>query len=521
DPVPLSRRGIFLLFIGLGLSVFVSVLDETIVATAAIKLTTDFDAFNLYSWVPVSYLVAINAAQPLYGRISDIFGRRPFLLTGLCIFAIGSAGCGWAPTMPVFLAARAIAGLGAGGLVSMTYIIIADIFPIEEGPKWKGLLGFAFGFAATLGPVLGGVFTTKATWRWCFWINLPVVAITVPVVLLALRLPAQTIPSYRAAVTSIDFIGAFLLVITITSFILPLSLGGSYWSWNSPQVIVLFVASPMLVSTFLLFQRHGAKAPLIPWRLLTNKHLLATWGVLFFYGMCFMSYIYFLPIWYQIVLGNSPIIAGLQLLPILCARIGNGLAYRFTIKLAARLSFAPLRTMLTAGALLLTMGTILVGTTFSPNLAKPAEIIILIIFGIGCGLTLQTSFMLAQIAVDKEDLAIANSLTILFQNLGDVVGLAVSGAIHRGYLQSGFTRIPEVPQAALSAILSNPEFIHELPDSAKAKVVEQFVMSLRKVFQMAILYSCFAGLAGIMTRAPPIVAQTAEKREEDNNEASA
>ncbi|KDQ13845.1 hypothetical protein BOTBODRAFT_362312 [Botryobasidium botryosum FD-172 SS1] len=525
-PLPgaaLGTKRILSIFVGLVLAVFVSALDETIVATASVKITSDFNAFALYSWIPVSYLVAINSAQPLYGKFSDILGRRPVLVFGLVIFLLGSAGCGWAPNMPFFLAARAVAGIGAGGLVGMAYIIISDLFPIEQCPKYQGFLSGGFALAAVLGPVLGGVFTSEATWRWCFWINLPMVGITLVAVLLLLNLPSRKINSYVNELKRVDVIGAFFLVATIACLVLPLGLGGNFWRWNSPQVIVLFIISALSLAIFLWVQLRVAAEPIIPVRLLKNVGLIAAWFTLFFYGMAFITFLYYVPVWSQVVEGMTPITSGLQLLAILGAIVINGFLYEHFLKLADYLPFPPLRTMLAVGCSIHLLGAILIGSTFTPHLPKGVQVVFLLIYGLGCGMTIQTSFISAVVVVDPMDIAMANSLAVLFQNLGDATGLAISGAILRATLQAGFRKISAdvVNPSTLSQILDNPDLINQpgfLPDAARGIVKAQFVKSLQLVFRVTIAFAGVALIVGFFTRPPPKEQKGGSDANGDNEE---
>ncbi|KAL1683178.1 major facilitator superfamily domain-containing protein [Schizophyllum commune] len=507
EPPTLGRKSVILIFIGLILAIFVSALDETIVATAAVNITSDFNSYELYSWVPVAYLVTINAVQPIYGKLSDIFGRRLVLLFGLSIFLIGSIGCGWAPSMIFFIAARAVSGIGAGGLINMAYIVVADLFSLEEGPKYRGLLSLGFAFSNVLGPILGGVFSSQTTWRWCFWINIPLVSITILAIGVFLRLPRRAHAGYRTEMKRLDVLGALFMVASIACFVLPVSLAGSYWAWNAPVTIALFVVSAVSLALYFVVEFYVAKEPIIPLRLMKNGGLVATWMTLFFYGMTFITYLYYIPMWSQVVDHRTAVIAGVLLIPLLGTFTSASLIFGPAMKVASRFRWRPTRTMLLIGVLVHLLGAFLIGFVFAPGRHVAAEIIVLMVYGAGCGFTIQSSFLDAQTCVRPDDIAMSSSVAVLFQNIGSTAGLAAAGAINRAHLSRAFAGISEdiISQDTLSRILSNADLVNEpglLSDAARELVRTKFSDSIQLVLRVAIAFAGMAGLVALLPRQP-------------------
>ncbi|KAL1747358.1 major facilitator superfamily domain-containing protein [Schizophyllum fasciatum] len=504
-PPLLGRKSVILIFIGLILAIFVSALDETIVATAAVNITSDFNSYELYSWVPVAYLVTINAVQPIYGKLSDIFGRRLVLLFGLAIFLIGSIGCGWAPSMIFFIAARAVAGVGAGGLINMSYIVVADLFSLEEGPQYRGFLSLGFAFSNVLGPILGGIFSSQTTWRWCFWINIPLVSLTIIVIGVFLRLPPRIHDGYRAEMKKLDVLGALFMVASIACFVLPVSLAGSYWAWDSPVTIALFVVSAVSLALYFGVEFYVAVEPIIPLRLMRNSSLVATWITLFFFGMVFTTYLYYIPMWSQVVDQRTAVISGVLLIPLLGTFTISSLFFGLTLKALKRLRWRPTRVTLLLGVVLHLAGALLIGFVFAPGRHVAAEVIVLMVYGAGCGFTVQSSFLDAQACSRPGDVAMASSVAVLFQNIGSTAGLAAAGAINRAHLSRAFAGIPEdiIPQSTLSQILSNADLVNEpglLSDDARALVRGKFADSIQLVLRVSIAFAGMAALVALLPR---------------------
>lgn len=501
----LSSRKLITIVFALGLVFLISSLDETMAAVSAFSIVSQFKAFDLYGWVGISYLVFLNASQPLYAKLSDIFGRKPIILFGVIFLMMGSAGSGWATSMPMFIAARCIAGLGAGGLGGMAFIVVADLVPLDDRPRYQSILATMGGAAFFSGPAIGGVLTDQFSWRWCYWINLPFCLITLIVVLIFLRLPRPDV-NLSAGLKKIDFWGALALVLAISCFTIPMSLGGNGWNWSSFPVLSLLLLSFFSCCSFFYIERYHAVEPIVPLRLLKNRNLLAAWGNLFFYQITFVTLFFYLPIWVQVVEGKSPQMTGLQLSPLVGGLVCGGLLYA---PLRAAISalvptYPPRIILLRLGTLMLIAGMVL-RSTVTRQTPKAIDLLYLSVYGIGAGLTMQTSFVYAQGAVEHQDMAIANSLAVFFQNSGGPIGLALMGAINRMDLKKRFSQIPsEIASSdVLSSILSDPSLVHKpgfLTDAAREVVVNQFAGSISFTLMLAAVFAIVVLVTGSCVR---------------------
>ncbi|KAF9963097.1 hypothetical protein BGZ65_006009 [Modicella reniformis] len=324
----LPRKELGLVFFGLSLVLFMASLDQTIVSVLIPTLGKAFNAPQYIAWVGTSYLLTNTAMQPLYGKLSDIFGRKVAILAAIFFFLLGSLICGAAPTITVLVVGRGIAGVGAGGMISLTMIIISDIVSLRERGKYQGIIGSMFGISAVVGPLLGGVFAEKSSWRWAFYINLPIGVISTIAIFFVLRLP-KVVGTRREKLGRIDFLGSFTIVVGIICVLLSTNWGGNEYPWNSVQVIVPYCVGALFLITFLFIEAKVAVEPIVPFRLFRNQSICATYATSFFIGGAFMGAIFFCPLYFQLVMHESATKAGLQLLPLvggmLVAGIGNGI----------------------------------------------------------------------------------------------------------------------------------------------------------------------------------------------------
>ncbi|CAG8635263.1 7875_t:CDS:2, partial [Cetraspora pellucida] len=229
---------LFLVVVGLSCAVFLAALDQTIVSTALPKIVSDFNGLDQMAWVATSYLLTTTSFQPIYGKLSDIFGRKTTFLGAIIVFELGSLLCGVATNMVSMIIYRAIAGIGGGGIIGLALIIITDIVSSKDQGKYQGFVGGCFGFASVIAPLLGGAFTDHVSWRWCFFINLPLGAITIIAVIWFLRLPKPT-GSLLDKIKRVDIIGTIVVILSTICILLPLNWGGSTYAWNSPIIITL------------------------------------------------------------------------------------------------------------------------------------------------------------------------------------------------------------------------------------------------------------------------------------------
>ncbi|KAJ9070870.1 hypothetical protein DSO57_1002930 [Entomophthora muscae] len=418
-----------LLILGLTLSIFVAAMDNTIVATALTRITTEFGALDQVTWVASSYLLTTTALQPLYGKFSDIFGRKAIMLFALSVFLGGSIACGAANSVVMLVVFRAVAGIGGGGLVSLSVIIISDIVPLERRGIYMGLVGANFAVSSVVGPLLGGVLTDKVSWRWAFYINLPICVVAIGVIYFFLELPTPS-GNIRTKLGRIDYLGTVSLVLFITLAVLGLNWGGGDYPWDSAAVVVPLAISLVSLIGFVLVEWRVAVEPIIPGRVLTRNVISATMTA-FLNGAVFFSAIFYIPIYYQTIHGEDAITAGLELLPLIFGVV--------TCSMSSGLFMSKTgiyRPLSWTGTFLCLLGTSLMGAFMRPSISRPELIVFLLFMGLGIGLCIQTNTIASQASVAARDVAVVTSLVSFSQSMGAVMGLAVLGAVFQNVLST-------------------------------------------------------------------------------------
>ena len=314
-PVPRVR----LIFVALLLVLLLASLDQTIVSTALPTIVGDLGGISHLSWVVTAYLLTATIAGPLYGKLGDLYGRKKVLQTAIVIFLVGSALCGLAQSMVQLIAFRALQGLGAGGLIVTTFAVVGDVIPPRERGKYQGYFGGVFGVSTVVGPLLGGFFVDNLSWRWIFYVNLPIGLIALTVIAAAFHARTNT---QRHA---IDYLGAALLAGALSAIVLFTSLGGTTWAWGSWRIVALIVLSVVLVPAFVWVESRAAE-PIIPLALFRNHTFSVTSGVGFIVGFALFGAITYLPLYFQITKGSSPTKSGLQLTPLMAGVLVTSIA---------------------------------------------------------------------------------------------------------------------------------------------------------------------------------------------------
>ncbi|KAF9160035.1 hypothetical protein BGX21_010028 [Mortierella sp. AD011] len=494
-PTPaIGRRAAILLFVGLAMATFLASLDGTIIATALPKIASDFKAQSQMSWVATAYLLTYNAFQPLYGKFSDIFGRKIMILFAIVAFMIGSAGAGGAQSMTMLIGFRAIQGLGGSGLMSVVLIIISDIFPLEERPKYQSIIWSVFGVSSVIGPLLGGVFVEQITWRWCFLINLPLGVVTIASVLLFLHLPFQR-QELKKQLSRIDYAGTFFIIVAVVCLLLPITWGGTTYPWKSAQVISLFVVAAVLI-VILIWIEFRATEAIIPPRLFANKTVTVLFLVNFLTGMSFLGVIFYAPIYFQVVKGASATASGLHLLPMVL-----GLVFASIISGVLLSKIPDYRIFIWIGTILMSVGTGLC-ILFDADSGMGPQIGYLLIVGCGIGCILQTCMLAAQAAVDKKDMAIVTALCGFFNSIGGGIGIAMCSSLFNNRLTENFAKLP---LDALAVIAENNigesiTAVQLLPDHVKELVIAAYVNGFQFIFKCITPIACVAFLMSLFVR---------------------
>jgi EmrB/QacA subfamily drug resistance transporter len=474
-PTYLTHRQIMVVLSGLMLGMLLAALDQTIVSTALPTIVGELGGLNQLSWVVTAYLLTSTAATPLYGKISDLYGRRPVYIFAILVFVAGSMLAGLSQSMWQLVATRAMQGLGAGGLMALTFAIIGDIIPPRERGRYTGYFTGVWGLASVAGPLLGGFFTEQLSWRWIFYINVPLGVVALVVVNAVLHVP------FQRREHSIDYLGAALIVSGVSSLLLALVWAGDRYPWGSATIVSLLVAATLLLVTF-VFWEGRATEPILPLRLFRNSIFSMTSAVGFVVGTAMFGAIVFIPIYLRVVDGVSPTKAGLLMLPLMVGIIVSSISSGKATTRTGRYKAFPI-----AGTGLLGLGIFLLSRL---DVDTPTWLFSIYFFvvGAGLGLVMQILVLAVQNAVDFRDMGVATSSSQFFRSMGGTIGTAIFGTILSNRLAHNLAeRLP--PGAAPAGggnIAKSPERIALLPPAIHADVVASFVDALHTVFLVAV-----------------------------------
>lgn len=474
-PAYMTHRQIMVVLSGLMLGMLLAALDQTIVSTALPTIVGQLGGLNELSWVVTAYLLTSTAATPLYGKISDLYGRRPVYIFAIVVFVVGSMLAGLSQSMWQLVATRAMQGLGAGGLMALTFAIIGDIIPPRERGRYQGYFGGVWGLASVAGPLLGGFFTEHLSWRWIFYINVPLGVVALLVVNAVLHVP------FQRREHSIDYLGAGLIVGGVSSLLLALVWGGQQYAWGSAAIVGLLVAAAVLLTAF-VFWEGRATEPILPLRLFRNSIFSVTSAVGFVVGLAMFGAIVFIPVYLRVVDGASPTEAGLLMLPLMVGILTTSIASGKATTRLGRYKIFPI-----AGTGILGVGIYLLSRL---DVDTPTWLFSIYFFvvGAGLGLVMQILVLAVQNAVDFRDMGVATSSSQFFRSMGGTVGTAVFGTILSNKLAHNLAeRLP--PGAAPAGggdIAKSPERIALLPPAIRADVIASFVDALHSVFLVAV-----------------------------------
>ncbi|MGW2599673.1 DHA2 family efflux MFS transporter permease subunit [Streptomyces klenkii] len=480
-----SRRTILVAIGALLLGMLLAALDQTIVSTALPTIVSDLGGLEHLSWVVTAYLLASTAATPLWGKLGDQYGRKKLFQTAIVIFLIGSVLCGIAQNMGELIAFRALQGLGGGGLMVLSMAIVGDIVPPRDRGRYQGLFGAVFGGTSVLGPLLGGLFVDHLSWRWVFYINLPIGVVALFTIAAVLHIPARRTPH------RIDYLGTFLIASVATCLVLMTSLGGVTYPWSSWQITGLGALGVLLLVPFVAVERRAAE-PVLPLGLF-RIHAFSLCSVIgFVVGFAMFGSMTYLPTFLQVVQGVSPTLSGVHMLPmvagLLIASTGSGQIVSRTGHYKA----FPI-----AGTGIMTVGLLLLHR-LDPAISTAEMSAYFFVFGFGLGLVMQVLVLIVQNAVAYRDLGVATSGATFFRSIGASFGVSIFGTIFANMLGpriadalAGAKLPPGVSAERLSA---DPRAVSALPPGVRARVLAAYSDSITDVF----IYAVPAALAAFV-----------------------
>jgi EmrB/QacA subfamily drug resistance transporter len=468
-PVSPQRRN--LVFLAIMLGMLLAALDQTIVATALPTIVADLGGAGHQSWVVTSYLLASTIVTALAGKLGDLFGRKTVFQAAVVFFVVGSVLCGLSESMIMLVLARALQGIGSGGLVVTATALIGEVIPLRERGRYQGALGAVFGVTTVIGPLLGGYFTDHLTWRWAFWINVPVSAVVF--VVAAAAIPALG----ERAKPVIDYIGIVLVGLGAAGLTLATSWGGTTYPWGSATIVSLFVGSTIVLGVFVWFESRSA-APILPTRLFGDPVFTVCCVLSFVVGFAMLGALTFLPTYMQFVDGVSATMSGLRTLPMVVGMLTTSMASGILVGRTGRYKVFPI-----AGTAVMVVAFVLL-SRMGPSTSALLQSLYLLILGAGIGLCMQVLILIVQNTSSFDDLGVATSGVTFFRTIGSSFGAAIFGSLFTNFLHSRLGPALLASRAPAAAA-SSPDALRRLPHDVAAPIVAAYADSLSRVFLWA------------------------------------
>jgi EmrB/QacA subfamily drug resistance transporter len=495
----LEHGEIMVIMSALMLALLLGALDQTIVATALPKIANDLHGLSEYSWVATAYLLTSAVSTPIYGKISDMFGRKKIFQFSIILFLIGSALCGLSQTMTELIFFRGLQGLGAGGLMTLVFAIIGDVVPPRSRGRYQGYFGAVFAVASVIGPLLGGVLTDDLSWRWVFYVNIPLGIVALSAIGARLHLPVRHV-EHR-----IDWPGASLLAISVTCLLLATVWGGVTYPWGSGQIVGLFGGAVVSALLFVWRERHAAE-PVIPLRLFKNGIFSVTTLLSLLVGAIMFGAIIFLPEYQQLIRGDSPIKSGLMLMPLILGVVTASLtAGRLTSKLGRYRMFPIIGSILFIISLWLF-------SHIGVNTSRLVLGVWMVLLGIGVGQIMPILTLAVQNAVERKDLGTATSSVVFFRSIGSALGAAVFGAVLINRLTHYV--LQSLPVSAgkqvVAGIKQSLTGTAGLPHADTTVILASFAHAFRDVFMVGLPLAVATLIVALFLKEAPLKTSTKE-----------
>src|SRR5438105_3565744 len=481
-----------LVFAGTMLAMLLAALDQTIVATALPRIALDLHGIQHYAWVADAYLLTSTVTVPLYGKLSDMFGRRSLFLVAITIFLIGSALSGLAQSMTQLILFRGLQGLGAGGMLPLAQATVGDLFSGRERGRYAGYTGAVFASASIIGPLLGGYLTDSVSWRWIFYINLPLGALALLVIATRMQIPFQR-REHR-----IDYLGAAVLTAAVACLLFVAVWGGITYPWVSPEIIGLAVAGALLVGVFVAVERR-AEEPVIPLGLFRDSIFNVTTGTAFLFGVAMFGAVVFIPLFMQKVIGVSATNSGIVLMPLMLGWVATSILAGQLVSRTGRYKVLPM-----VGSIVV-LGAFYLLSRLNVHSTSTTAIIDMIVLGMGMGLVFQVYLVAMQNSIDPRQMGIATATTQFFRSMGATFGVAAFGTVLINRFVNELTaRLgPLAGHLKPSEILNAPVTRH-IPPVVAGDVRQSLAVALHSVFVAGTFVVMLAVLVSFLLKEKPL-----------------
>ncbi|WP_458319962.1 MDR family MFS transporter [Mycolicibacterium brisbanense] len=477
-------------FLAVVLGMLLAALDQTIVATALPTVVADLGGAGHQAWVVTSYLLASTIVTAVVGKLGDIFGRKRVFQVAILLFLAGSVLCGSAQSMGMLVASRALQGLGGGAITVTAVAVIGEVIPLRERGRYQGALGAVFGVTTVVGPLLGGLFTDHLSWRWAFWINVPVAIVVIAIA--AVAIPALE----RTARPVLDYAGIVLVGLGAAGLTLATSWGGTTYGWGSPMIVGLFVGSVLALAAFVMVERRATE-PVLPIRLFSNPVFTVCCVLSFVVGFAMLGALTFLPTYMQFVDGVSATASGLRTLPMVAGLLVTSLGSGVLVGRTGKYKIFPI-----AGTAIMALGFVLL-SRMDAGTSTLIQSLDLLVLGTGIGLSMQVLILVVQNTVDFSDLGVATSGVTFFRTIGSSFGAAIFGSLFANFLDD---RLPAAMAAshAPPAAATSPQVLHGLPHAVAAPIIDAYADSLTRVFLFAAPFAVVGFVLALFLKQVPL-----------------
>jgi EmrB/QacA subfamily drug resistance transporter len=479
-----------LIFTAVLLGMLLAALDQTIVATALPTVVSDLGGAGHQAWVVTSYLLASTVVTAIVGKLGDMIGRKTVFIAAVLFFMLGSVLCGLASSLSMLVAARALQGIGGGAIMVTATAVIGEVIPLRERGRYQGALGAVFGVTTVIGPLLGGFFTDNLSWRWAFWINVPVAVVVLVVAIVA-------IPNLgRMARPVIDYAGIVLVGLGATGLTLATSWGGTTYAWGSPMIIGLFAGSLVALAAFVAVELR-AQEPILPMRLFREPVFAVCCALSFVVGFAMLGALTFLPTFMQFVDGVSATTSGLHTLPMVVGMLTMSLSSGVIVGRTGKYKLFPV-----AGCAVMAIGFVLL-SRMGPDTSTLVQSLYLVVLGAGIGMCMQVLVLIVQNTVDFADLGVATGGVTFFRTIGSSFGAAVFGSLFNNFLHSRLVDALAASGAPPEAAQS-PDALHKLAPEMAAPIAAAYADALDQVFLYAAPVAVVGFVLALMLKQVPL-----------------